>query len=123
MVRMRMIPAYDLQATFLRGTVGVADVLGGDGETVSRGIVAAIYAFMERANFAEIFSVNAEESATAFVRIGFRTVGADFGGYVFGYGDGFHFYAGVKTPLLSYTFGTTVVEPCYESFPAQIIES
>ncbi len=119
-----MIPAYDLEATILGGAIGVADVVGSDGETIARRIVATIYEFVERADFAEIFGVNAEESAAAFVRIGFRAVGADFVGDCFRIRRWFPFFeAGVKTPSLADLNGTTEVVPCYEPFPTLILES
>ena len=86
-----MIPAYDLQATIAGSAISVENVVGSDGETIARRIIAAIYEFVERANFAEIFGVNAEERAAAFVRISFRAVSADFVGDNFGDGDCFHF--------------------------------
>ena len=81
---MRMIPANDLEATILGGAVGVANVVGGDGKTIARRIVAAINEFVKRADFAEIFGVNAEQSAAALVRISFRSMSADFAGKIFG---------------------------------------
>lgn len=82
-----MVPADHFETTFFRDELGFAHIIGGNGETVARGIVATIDELVEGADSTEIFGIHAQEGTAAFVRVGFRAVGADFAEEVFGYSD------------------------------------
>src|SRR5260370_11958914 len=91
MIRMRMIPAYDVQFLFPGGFLRIAHVFGGDRKAIVRGILAAVHQREQRQDLAERWlhtarcrspvangAVATQESPAAFVRIGLRAVLANF---------------------------------------------
>src|SRR5271167_355528 len=89
-----MIPANDVEILRAGGFFGGAHVIGSDGKTVARGIVAAVDQREKFANLAdaigpgtggileradiEPLAVVAQKRATAFVRVSFDAMRADF---------------------------------------------
>src|SRR5215831_5165538 len=83
MIRMRMIPADDLQTLRLRSLVGLEHIFSRHGKSIARRIVASVDQRKKRQDFAHGFWVRhipiaAQQRATALVGIRLRTVCADF---------------------------------------------